>query len=89
MTVGCVYYEVIGVHMSLYTVGFLRHSIWPSDRNRVHTLRAMSAALSQNSALLKCRLTCLECVPSILCEWKDDWQGMEGWVRATGEAGGD
>ena len=85
----CAYYEVIEVRMSLYTVGFLWHSVWPSNRNRVHTLRVMSAALSRNGTLLGCWLTGLGCVLSVLCKWKDDWQGMEGWVRATGEAGGD
>src|SRR6267142_6491080 len=33
--VGHAYYEVIGVHMSLYTVGFLQHSIWPSNRSSI------------------------------------------------------
>jgi len=52
-------------------------------------LKVTLAAPNQDSALLKCWLMGLKCMPSVLCEWKDDWQGMEGWVRVTGEAGGD
>ena len=52
MTAGCAYYEVIGVCMSLYTVGLLQHSIWPSNRNRVHVLKVTLAALSQKQHML-------------------------------------
>src|SRR6267142_6040772 len=70
-----------GISRNKTSFFLLMHSVWPSNRNRAHTLRVTSAALSQNGALLKCWPMGLRHMPSVLCKWKDDWQGMEGCVR--------